>query len=782
MEAYCVKCKQKRELTSAQPVFTASGTAATRGVCPICGTKLFRMGRTEAHAGLQPPGPGERATRTPRKARRHGRLVVVESPTKAKTVGRFLGKDYVVRASVGHVRDLLRSQLSVDVDNDFEPKYRVPNEKRQIVKGLKAEAEKAEELFLATDLDREGEAIAWHLLHAMEIDATRAKRVVFHEITRPAIEQAFAHPRKIDQHLVDAQQARRIMDRLVGYSLSPLLWSKVRSRLSAGRVQSVTLRLVVDRERAIDGFTPQEYWTIDASLQHAEKPPAFWARLARVDGKEPVLPDRKAAEATVASLRQAEFTVGRSTSGTRTRRPAPPFTTSTLQQDASRRLGYTARRTMALAQQLYEGIDLGEEGSVGLITYMRTDSVHVAVEAQAEARRVIAARFGSAYLPPSPPIYRTRSRGAQEAHEAVRPTDPARDPESVRAHLTTEQHRLYSLVWKRFLSSQMAAAEYDTRLIEVKAKAPQHLFDLKASASALRFAGFLEVYEDKPVEAGEGGENGEEADQEALLAQLPELERGDALGLVDIKSDQHFTQPPPRFSEASLVKALEENGIGRPSTYAPILSTLQARGYVRREAKRLFPTEIGITVNDLLVEHFPEIVDLGFTAKMESELDEVASGGREWTEVVREFYAPFSEQVKQAMIDMPEVKAEPELLDRACPECGKPLVVRHGRYGKFIGCSDFPACRHTEPWLEKIGVRCPRDGGEVIERRTRKGRLFYGCEHYPQCEFTSWKRPLPTPCSNCGGLLVVDNRTHAVCTTCGTRVERASMVPAEEAA
>jgi DNA topoisomerase-1 len=737
------------------------------------------MGRTPAHEGLEPPARAEKAVRQPRKRKRQGLLVIVESPTKAKTVGRFLGKDYVVRASVGHVRDLLRSQLSVDVDNDFEPKYRVPNEKRQIVKGLKVEAERAEQLFLATDLDREGEAIAWHLLHAMEVDPSRVKRVVFHEITRPAIEQAFAHPRKIDQHLVDAQQARRIMDRLVGYSLSPLLWSKVRSRLSAGRVQSVALRLVVDRERAIEGFVPQEYWTIEANLRHPDKPPAFWVRLARVDGNEPVLADRAAAESTLGSLRQAEFTVGRATSGSRIRRPSPPFTTSTLQQDASRRLGYTARRTMALAQQLYEGIDLGEEGSVGLITYMRTDSVHVAVEAQAQARTVIAARYGAAYLPPSAPIYRTRSRGAQEAHEAVRPTDPARDPEAVRQHLTTEQHKLYSLVWKRFLASQMAAAEYDTRLIEVKAKARDHLYDLKASASALRFAGFLEVYEDRP---SDNGESGDEEPQEALLAQLPDVERGDRLDLLDLKPEQHFTQAPPRFSEASLVKALEENGIGRPSTYAPILSTLQGRGYVRREAKRLYPTEIGMTVNDLLVDHFPEIVDLGFTAKMEAELDEVASGSREWTEVVREFYTPFSEQLKQALIDMPEVKVEPELLDRACPECGKPLLVRHGRYGKFIGCSDFPTCRHTEPWLEKIGVRCPKDGGELIERRTRKGRMFYGCGNYPECEFTSWKRPLPAPCASCGSLLVVDNRTQAVCTACGSRFERESVAPAEEPA
>jgi DNA topoisomerase I len=779
VEAYCVKCKVKREVAGPVAVFTAGGTAATRGTCPVCQTTLFRMGRTPAHEGLEPPPVADRPARRARRAKPHGKLVIVESPTKAKTVGRFLGKEYTVRASVGHVRDLLRSQLSVDVEKDFEPKYRVPNEKRQIVKALKAEAERAEQLFLATDLDREGEAIAWHLLQAMEVEPSQAKRVVFHEITRPAIEQAFKHPRKIDAHLVDAQQARRILDRLVGYSLSPLLWSKVRSRLSAGRVQSAALRLVVDRERAIEGFQAREYWTVDASLLHPSKPPAFWARLTRLDGVEPGLGDEVSAQDALAGLRRSEFVVAKAASGSRSRRPLPPFTTSTLQQDASRRLGYTARRTMALAQQLYEGIDIGQEGSVGLITYMRTDSTHVATDAQHEARKAIEARFGPRYIPPAPPVYRTRTRGAQEAHEAIRPTDPARDPDGVRANLTTEQYKLYSLIWKRFLASQMAPAEYDTRAIDVKGRGERHSYELKASASALRFPGFLDIYEDRP---SEGGDNGEEEPQETLLAQLPDLERGDHLELKDLKSEQHFTQPPPRFSEASLVKALEENGIGRPSTYAPILSTLQERGYVQREAKRLYPTEIGATVNDLLVEHFPNIVDLGFTARMEGELDDVASGSRRWTEVVREFYTPFAAQVKQAALDMPEVKTEPEVLERACPRCGKPLVVRYGRYGKFIGCSDFPTCRHTEPWLEKIGVACPKDGGEVIERRTRKGRTFYGCENYPACDFTSWKRPLPGECSNCGGLLVVENRTHAVCIACGSRYERSAVVPTEEPA
>jgi DNA topoisomerase-1 len=736
----------------------------TRGTCGVCGSRLVRTGRTEAHQGLTPPEPIARKNAGAKAGRKKGRLVIVESPAKARTVGRFLGKGYTVRASVGHVRDLLRSQLSVDVENDFAPKYRVPNEKREVVKALKAEAARADEVFLATDMDREGEAIAWHLMHAADIDPEQARRVVFHEITKSAIEQAFEHPRRIDSHLVDAQQARRILDRLVGYSLSPLLWAKVRGRLSAGRVQSVALRLVVDRERAIQAFVPQEFWTIDAELKKEGSPPAFRARLVRQDNEEISLANSAAVKPVAEELRAAEYRVGRVRKGNRTRRPAAPFTTSTLQQDASRRLGFTARRTMAIAQQLYEGIDLDHEEVVGLITYMRTDSTQVAAEAQAEARQLITERFGQAYLPDEAPVYRTRSRGAQEAHEAVRPTSVFRLPESIRSNLSAEQLRLYELIWKRFVASQMRPAEFDTVSVEVEGRTTHHAYELRVAASAMRFSGFLEAYEDRN---GENGENAEAEEAEAPLSQLPDLEQGDVLHLVQVVPEQHFTQPPARFSEASLVKALEENGIGRPSTYAPILTTLQTRGYVKRQAKRLNPTEIGETVNDLLVEHFPEVVDLGFTARMEEELDEVAEGTRRWVEVVREFYVPFAEQVRRANLAIPQMKQEPELLDRLCPTCGKPLVVRFGRYGRFIGCSDFPTCRYTEPWLEKIGVRCPVDGGDLVERRTRKGRTFYGCANYPACEFTSWKRPLQTPCPACGGLLAVENRSSARCTNCG---------------
>lgn len=757
MEAYCVKCKQKREILNPEPTFTASGSPATRGSCPVCGSKLYRMGRTEAHAGLEPPPVRPRSANS-----RHGKLVIVESPAKARTVGRFLGKGYQLKASVGHVRDLLRSQLSVDVENDFEPKYRVPNEKRSVVKDLKKAAARAKEVYLATDPDREGEAIAWHLLEAAEINPDQARRVVFHEITDEAIHHAFTEPRAIDLDLVDAQQARRILDRLVGYNLSPILWAKVRSRLSAGRVQSAALRIVVDREREIEEFQAREYWTLDADFLHPEKPPGFRARLVRVDAEEPSLASEAAVAPLLVDLRRAKFKVAEVQPGTRTRRPLPPFTTSTLQQSAARRLRFTARKTMVVAQQLYEGIDLNSHEPTGLITYMRTDSSQVASSAQAEARAVVTSSFGKDYLPDQPPFYRAKSRTAQEAHEAVRPTSSKRTPESIRSFLSPEQFKLYELIWNRFIASQMKPAVYETLTIEVEGVSADHAYQLRVNASSLRFAGFLRVHPD--WEAGD-------LEGEISLEKLPQLEKGDPLQLEGLFPEQHFTEPPPRYNDASLIKALEEYGIGRPSTYAPILSTLEQRGYVRREKRRMIPTEIGVIVNDLLVEHFPEIVDLGFTARMEEELDKVASGERNWVELLRDFYGPFEEQLALAQKQMPEIKADAEPLGRACPECGNQLLIRHGRFGKFIGCSNFPECRHTEPWLEKIGVRCPLDGGELVERRTRKGRIFYGCSNYPSCEFTSWKKPEPTPCPNCGGLLVHETRKAVRCLKCDRRFD-----------
>lgn len=755
MEAYCVKCKEKREMLNPEAAFTETGAPGTRGVCPVCGTKMFRMGRTEAHEGMQAP-----ARQTKSRVKRSGKLVIVESPAKAKTVSRFLGKDYTVRASVGHVRDLLRSQLSVDVENNFEPKYRVPNEKRPVVKELKELAKSAEEVFLATDPDREGEAIAWHLLESAEIDPDRTQRVVFHEITAPAVREAFEHPRGINMDLVDAQQARRVLDRLVGYNLSPLLWRKVRGRLSAGRVQSVALRLIVEREREIQAFVPVEYWTIAAEFLPQGLKETFLARLVRKDGEEPELPNEETVKPILEDMDKAAYAVSKIKRGERKRNPLAPFTTSTLQQEASRRLGYTARRTMALAQQLYEGMDVGEGGSVGLITYMRTDSTNISETAQKEARDFISQRYGDSFLPAEPPHYRTQARGAQEAHEAIRPTSVLRHPDRIKENLNRDQFRLYQLIWQRFVASQMAAAIYDTLSVEVTGKTRDHEYLLRASGSTVRFQGFLVVYE-------EARDEDKAPDEDEQDARIPAgLVEGQVQELRRLIPEQHFTQPPPRYTEASLVRTLEENGIGRPSTYAPILGTLQQRGYVTRENKRLIPTETGDLVNDLITEHFPNIVDVGFTAQMEEDLDKIASGEQPWVSTIRDFYAPFLAQVEQADAKIPEMKAGPEPVGRPCPVCGHDLVIRWGRYGKFISCSNFPECRYTEPWLEKIGVACPKDGGELVERKTRKGRVFYGCSNYPECDFTSWKRPLPTPCPVCGGLLVVADKRNAQCLNC----------------
>ncbi len=752
MEAYCVKCRTKREIKDPQPVFNANATPATRGTCPVCGTSLFRMGKTPAHAGMTAPKRG---------ANRKGKLVIVESPAKARTVGRFLGKGFTVKASVGHVRDLLHSQLSVDVENDFEPKYRVPNEKRPIVKEIQALAKSHAEIYLATDPDREGEAIAWHLLESAKMEPKRTQRVVFHEITEPAINEAFAHPRGIDMDLVDAQQARRILDRLVGYNLSPLLWRKVRSRLSAGRVQSVALRLVVEREREIDAFVPVEYWSIAAELRPEKMKETFIAKLAKQDGADPVLGNQTEVQPLLDELESATYSITKIKRGERRRKPSAPFTTSTMQQEASRRLGYTARRTMALAQQLYEGIDLGE-GAVGLITYMRTDSTNVAEMAQTEARQFIGERYGVKFLPPEPPKYQTKAKGAQEAHEAVRPTSVMRQPDAIKEFLNRDQLRLYQLVWQRFVASQMEAAVFDTLSVEVTANSKQHEYLLRASGSTVKFPGFLVVYE-------EAKDEDRVAEEDEDNVRIPSgIFEGQKQTLVRLLPEQHFTQPPPRYTEATLVRTLEEYGIGRPSTYAPILSTIQQRGYVLRDGKRLTPTETGILVNDLITEHFPEVVDLGFTAKMEEDLDLIAEGKRKWVKSIREFYGPFAEQVAKAEKNMPEMNMGPEPIGRLCPECGHELVIRWGRYGKFISCSAFPACRHTEAWLEKIGVNCPKDGGDIVERKTRKGRMFYGCANYPNCDFTSWKLPLARPCPECGGMLVVANKNQAQCLQCET--------------
>jgi DNA topoisomerase-1 len=772
-----------------QAEYTAAGTPGTRGKCPVCGTTLYKMGATPAHEGLPKPEVTARKTSRKKNGRKNdqlredgprtGKLVIVESPTKARTVGRFLGKGYTVKASVGHVRDLLRSTLSVDVEHDFAPKYRVPNEKKEVVKELASLANRAESIYLATDPDREGEAIAWHLMEAAGIDRARAQRVVFHEITQDAIGDAFAQPRDIDMQLVDAQQARRILDRLVGYELSPLLWRKIRGRLSAGRVQSVALRLIVEREREIQAFVPVEYWSIHAELakhaKHHPKRSTFLAKLIKINGQDVDLKNEADTQAIVAELEKAAYQVANVKIGERRRKPSAPFTTSTLQQESSRKLGYAARRTMGLAQALYEGKTLGDEGSIGLITYMRTDSTNVAEVAQKEARSYIAERFGPEFLPEEPPQYKTRSKNAQEAHEAIRPTSVRRTPDSIKQYLDPAEFKLYDLIWKRFVASQMNPAVYDTVSVDIAAGEAKTIAQLvtqngtavypylfRATGSTLKFAGYLAVYE-------EAQEEDIKSDEENV--RVPPLSVQEVLDLIRLLPEQHFTEPPPRYTEASLVKALEEYGIGRPSTYASILGVIDRRGYVEKIDKRLCPTEIGFTVNDMLVEYFGDVVDVKFTAWMEDELDEIADGRKEWVPVIREFYEPFQKDIEHADANIEKVDLV-EQFGEPCPTCGKPLLIRYGRYGKFIGCSDFPNCRYTAPFLVKVGVKCPQCGtGDIVEKKTKRGRLFYGCSNYKNddpasCDFTSWNRPIPQPCPNCGGLLTMKGKDAAKCIKC----------------
>jgi len=773
MKAYCVKCKAKREMKDPQPVYTNKGTPATKGVCPECGTKLFRMGSTPAHEGLDPEQHTVMSKARARREKQPG-LVIVESPAKARTVNRFLGDKYNVVASVGHVRDLPSNRMGVDINDDFKPHYIVPSKRKDVVRDLKDAVKESSELYLATDPDREGEAISWHLLQVLDptIRWRPVHRVEFHEITDEAIEHAFSSPREIDMQRVDAQQARRILDRIVGYTISPLLRDKLGRRgVSAGRVQSVALRLVVEREREIEGFVPLEYWSLEAELAKQEPepdyPPAFIAHLHRIEGESAELHSEEEVQAVLDDLERSSFTVTEVKEGQRRRNPYPPFTTSTMQQQASYKLRFTTRRTMAVAQQLYEGIDLGD-GPVGLITYMRTDSTNVAEQAQEEARKYVIGEHGEEYVPTEPPQYKTKAKAAQEAHEAVRPTSVFRTPSSLKKVLDRSQYDLYELIWRRFVSSQMSPAVYDTIAAEILAGASNDLeqrpYLFRASGSTLRFPGFLVVYEEEKDED-------EESVEERKREEIPPLKPNELLDLVQLLPDQHFTKAPPRYSEATLVRDLEKYGIGRPSTYAPILSKIQERGYVERRGKRLYATEIGMIVNDLLVEYFPDYVDADFTAEMEDDLDMIASGEREWVPVLRSFYDPFAETLAQARDKMPEVDINNRPTGEMCPKCGNPLVYRYGRYGKFIGCSNFPDCRFSKPILVKTGATCPECGGELIEKRTRRGRTFYGCSNYDpddpeSCDFAVWKRPLPQPCPDCGGLLTEARQGWAKCQEC----------------
>ena len=717
-------------------------------------------------------------------------LVVVESPTKVKTIQKYLDGKFIVKASMGHVRDLPKSQLGVDPKKNFKPKYVISPAKQKVLEDLKKAAEKSDALYVATDPDREGEAIGWHLAQELAVDKKKVYRITFNEITERAVKAAFTKPGKIDMHKVDAQQARRVLDRLVGYSLSPLLWDKVQRGLSAGRVQSVAVRLIVDREREIGVFVPVEYWSLHARLS-AKHPPEFEATLREVAGEKASLTTEDETRALVARLDGQRFVVRSVTRGERRRNPAPPFITSTLQQDAGRKLGFSAKKTMTVAQQLYEGIELGDEGAVGLITYMRTDSVRIAQDAQAEARRWATERLGAEYLPDAPPTYKSRG-SAQEAHEAIRPSDVNREPKAVARFLTKDQLALYRLVWERFLASQLMPAVYDTVAADVVAG--DCVF--RAQGQTLKFKGFTAVY----VESREDDETA--ADDEADRA-MPVLEEGEVLTLHGLDPKQHFTQPPPRYTEASLIKALEELGIGRPSTYASILGTIiNDRGYVRRERRTLFPTELGIAVTDKLLPFFSDIMNVEFTAQMEGELDKVEEGEMSWVDTIKDFYEPFKRDLARAKKEMgsekagvkigeacpecggdllerrgrfgkfiacsnyPDCKykrnlpgserAEDQPTDEICPTCSKPMVIKHGRFGKFIACSGYPDCKTTKPVT--LGIACPQAGcaGQLVERRSRKGRTFFGCSAYPACNFVVWQRPVAEPCPKCGATFLTE--------------------------
>ncbi len=690
-------------------------------------------------------------------------LVIVESPAKARTVGQILGNDYVVTASQGHVRDLPQWRFGVNIEDDFAPLYEVVKDKKDLVSQLKAAGDDAKNIYLATDPDREGEAISWHLQAAADWDnrTSPPKRVVFHEITKDAVEEAFSHPREIDMQLVNAQQARRILDRLVGYQISPLLRKRVQRGVSAGRVQSVALRMVVDREREIEAFVPVESWTIDVKLRKEGQKTEFSAQLRSLKGQRGRLSISKEEDARryEAELDGAKYAVAEVSKRDVKQRPAAPFTTSTMQQDAGRKLRFTSQRTMSVAQQLYEGLDVGEGGPVGLITYMRTDSTQVAASAVSETRDYIATRYGREFRPEKPRVYSRRSKAAQEAHEAIRPTSIRRDPASLKPYLSSEQLRLYTLVWERMLASQMADAVSEATTVDIDAACREsgNTYVFRATGSVLKFAGFRSVYLE--------GRDENTGDDDAKS--LPRLEGGDALDCQGLTANQHFTEPPPRFSEATLIKAMEERGIGRPSTYAPTIGTLLARYYVERKQARLFPTTLGVTLTDLLKEYFPDVMNLDFTAGMEEDLDAVSRGERGWVPMLGEFYAPFKDALENATESMPRVKLEEET-DEVCDDCGMPMVIKIGRFGRFMSCTGYPDCKGTKPILNKIGVACPDCVGDLVERRARGrgGRVFWGCSRYPACEFLSNRRPVPNPCPECGKMMVQQNRSTVACTSC----------------
>ncbi|EEM15831.1 DNA topoisomerase 1 [Bacillus pseudomycoides DSM 12442] len=662
----------------------------------------------------------------------------MESPSKAKTIEKYLGKKYKVVASMGHVRDLPKSQMGIEVKNNFTPKYITIRGKGPVLKDLKSAAKKAKKVYLAADPDREGEAIAWHLANTLNVDVESDCRVVFNEITKDAIKESFKHPRAINMDLVDAQQARRILDRLVGYNISPLLWKKVKKGLSAGRVQSVAVRLIIDREKEIQSFIPEEFWTIKTEFVKGKD--TFEASFYGVNGEKVQLTNEAQVKDIIETMKNNAFSVENVTKKERKRNPALPFTTSSLQQEAARKLNMRAKKTMMLAQQLYEGIDIGKQGTVGLITYMRTDSTRISETAQEEARSYITEAFGSEYIG-TEKKKETKKANAQDAHEAIRPTSVMRKPEELKSFLSRDQHRLYKLIWERFVASQMASAVMDT----VTARLINNNVQFRASGSVVKFSGFMKVY----VESKDDG--AEEKDK-----MLPPLEIGETVFSKDMDPKQHFTQPPPRYTEARLVRMLEELGIGRPSTYVPTLETIQKRGYVALDNKRFVPTELGEIVIELILEFFPEIINIEFTANMEQNLDEVEEGKANWVKIVDDFYVGFEPRLEKAEKEMREVEIKDEPAGEDCELCGHPMVFKMGKYGKFMACSNFPDCRNTKPIVKEIGVTCPKcDKGQIIERRSnKKKRLFYGCGTYPECDFVSWDKPIGRKCPKCEGMLV----------------------------
>lgn len=692
-------------------------------------------------------------------------LVIVESPAKARTIKKFLGSKYKVEASMGHVRDLPKSQLGVDIENDFEPRYITIRGKGEIINKLKKEAQNAGKVYLATDPDREGEAISWHLAYILGIDPNSTCRIEFHEITQQAIKNAIKHPRTINMCLVDAQQARRVLDRVVGYMISPLLWRKIKGGLSAGRVQSVATRMVCEREREIQEFVPEEYWTITGRFANSDGKTFEAAFYGTADNK--ITPkNEEEVKSLVEKLKVGQYVVQGVKKGIKKRNAPPPFTTSTLQQEAYRKLGFTTQKTMMVAQQLYEGVEVKGEGAVGLVTYIRTDSTRIAEQAQREALEYIRGKYGQQYLPEKPNQYKGK-KGIQDAHEAIRPTSVLRDPELIKDSLTNDQYKLYRLIYDRFLASQMAPALYETMTVDI---AGDNGYIFRATGSRKTFAGYTIIYM-------EGSDN-ESAEKEKEDVELPEVAEGEALKLKKLSPEQHFTQPPPRYTEASLVRALEEMGIGRPSTYAPTISTIIARGYVVREKKSLVPTELGFIVNDLMMAHFPDIVDYKFTAEMEKQLDEVEEGEKDWREIVREFYIPFRELLRKADEAISKIEIKDEVSDVKCDKCGANMVIKRGRYGKFLACPNFPKCRNTKPYVEEISARCPKCNSAIAVKYTKKGRKFYGCVNYPECDFISWDMPAEERCPQCGSLMVVKHKKngeeYVACTNreCGYRQER----------